>query len=513
MINGLGNLLSYADNSVSANNNNTYSLNNYNYDDSFANMLNKTQNEESYSNKIIETHNNDYKEYNNNNNDDYNSYEDYSSSSEETVHIDKKENNNTEKLDDKKTIKEKTENTETKEAKTEEAVSEKNVSDDNNEKEEAKAVKENISEKEKLSLTKEKAKLLLQNACISENSKKADGKETINRENTLSKTDKKENTKIIEEIDNLKKEIESINLEELSEEDKKELADFLEALESLKAMMDNNDENSDKKIIADDNVKIKDAKLIDDNKEVKIASNKEDNKPVEMKEINDADITVQNDNAAAIDMNIESKYADRYDKDNAENKNNANSSINNTISDDKGAELTIINMKDSAEGANLKGYNHYNNVSKTHNSPNLSDSIVKFQDLMGKLVEKAQVAINNGKSEVLMTLNPEYLGKVRLKINMDGDNLVGKIFVDNAEVKDIFTKNLDTVISSLNEIGINIEGFDVMLRQDMPNNGEFGEELGNNRAGFAFENNENAEEVNADIKTYIVSERKLNLLI
>ena len=94
---------------------------------------------------------------------------------------------------------------------------------------------------------------------------------------------------------------------------------------------------------------------------------------------------------------------------------------------------------------------------------------------MSKLVEKAQVAVNNGKSEVLMSLNPEYLGKVRLKISMDADNnLVGKIFVDNAEIKDIFTKNLDTVISSLNEIGINIEGFDVMLRQDMPNeNGEF----------------------------------------
>ena len=203
-----------------------------------------------------------------------------------------------------------------------------------------------------------------------------------------------------------------------------------------------------------------------------------------------------------------------HKKDAAEMKNN-NSTVNNTISDDKGAELTIINMKDSAEGANLKGYNHYNNnVSKTHNSTNLTDNMIKFQDLMGKLVEKAQVAVNNGKSEVLMSLNPEYLGKVRLKISMDGDNLIGKIFVDNADVKDIFTKNLDTVITSLNEIGINIEGFDVMLRQDMPNNdGGFGEELDNIGNRFASENIDNVEEVKADIKAYIVPERKLNLLI
>ncbi len=94
---------------------------------------------------------------------------------------------------------------------------------------------------------------------------------------------------------------------------------------------------------------------------------------------------------------------------------------------------------------------------------------------------------------------------------MDGDNLIGKIFVDNADVKDIFAKNLDTVITSLNEIGVNIEGFDIMLKQDMPNNeGEFQ----NFERGFGFENNgSNIEEVKTDIKAYIIPERKLNLLI
>ena len=515
MINGLGNLLSFADNNVSSNNNNAYSLNNYNYDDSFAKMLNENQSQELYSqsvsNKVINNNTeNDYKEYNNN-------YNDYSAQAEEKSYSDDNNSVNTEKSSDN--VKEKSENTsEVKERKAENtedskkaSSSEENeaVNKSNNNEEENREVKENTSEKSKL----EKAKAALQNVNIANADKKIEKKENISRENLVSKADKldkKENIKN-EEIENIKKEIESINAEELDEEDKKELADLIESLENLKNMIDAKDEEKDKKITSDDNVKIKDIDKDSLNKEAKIALNKEDSK----EEINNADIMIQNDNTqmaeASIDMNTENKYADRYNKENAEN--NTVSSVNNTISDDKGAELTIINMKDSAEGANLKGYNHYNNVSKTHNSPNLSDSIIKFQDLMGKLVEKAQVALANGKSEVLMTLNPEHLGKVRLKINMDGDNLVGKIFVDNAEVKDIFTKNLDTVISSLNEIGINIEGFDVMLRQDMPNNGEFGEELNNNGTRFNFENNDNAEEVNADIKNYIVPERKLNLLI
>ena len=385
---------------------------------------------------------------------------------------------------------------------------------ENNNEEKSKEVKENTSEKDKLAAAKEKAKQVLKNVDIKTDSdKKIDIKENINRDKLVSKEDKKENIKN-EDIENIKKEIESLNAEELDEDDKKELSELIESLEELKNMIDSKDENSkeDKKVNADENtvkddIKIKDIEK-DSIKEIKTALKTE---------INNTDAVLKNDNTkmaeVSLDIDAENKYADRYNKDNTENKSSTGSSINNTISDDKGAELTIINMKDSAEGANLKGYNHYNNVSKTHNSSNLSDSIIRFQDLMGKLVEKAQVAVTNGKSEVLMTLNPEHLGKVRLKINMDGDNLVGKIFVDNAEVKDIFTKNLDTVISSLNEIGINIEGFDVMLRQDMPNNGEFGEELNNNGTRFGFENNENVEEINADIKTYIVPERKLNLLI
>ncbi|HJH56059.1 flagellar hook-length control protein FliK [Brachyspira hyodysenteriae] len=535
MVNGLGNLLSFVDTNVSSNNS-PYNLNNYSYDDSFANMLNKTQTDysapSSVSNKI-ERHLNteeNYTENNYNNYDDYyNDYNQYdaeenttieenvSSSSENTAKKTEETSDNAEEAQSISSTEEQTEN------KSEELNASSNK--DNNIEEKAEKLaegnkEENVSAKEKLALTKEKAKLLLQNTS---NDKKADAKEVNTadtKENILAKADKKENTKNTEEIEKIKKQIESLNAEELSEEDKKELEDLIESLEALKAMIENDGSEDKKEVLAEnteENIEVKD---IDNSeaKEIKAASIKDNDKNIETKDINDIgieDTAMQIDNNAMadanIDMNIENKYADK--KDAAEMKNN-NSTVNNTISDDKGAELTIINMKDSAEGANLKGYNHYNNnVSKTHNSTNFTDNMIKFQDLMGKLVEKAQVAVNNGKSEVLMSLNPEYLGKVRLKISMDGDNLIGKIFVDNADVKDIFTKNLDTVITSLSEIGINIEGFDVMLRQDMPNDGGFGEELEAIGNRFASENNNNVEEVKADIKAYIVPERKLNLLI
>ncbi|WP_300370103.1 flagellar hook-length control protein FliK [Brachyspira sp.] len=524
MVNGLGNLLSFVDTNVSSNNN-TYSLNNYSYDDSFANMLNKTQTENysspsSVSNKI-ERHM-PAEESHAMENYDYNEYNEYQSTEEtdSQEYAEKKIDNNSNKTEDKKT------------AKSEDKADEINISSNKNESNDAKegieekvskenASNENVSAKEKLAITKEKAKLLLQNTSNdkkveSKEAKEINSKEINTKENILAKADKKENIKNSEEIENIKKQIEVLNAEELSEDDKSELEDLIESLEALKAMIEN--ENDDEKAFAEDNENSIEVKDIDstDNKEIKIVSNKENEKAIETKDINIEEVSEENtDNNilanADIDMNIENKYAEK--KDAAEIKNN-NSTINSTISDDKGTELTIINMKDSPEHANLKGYNHYNNnVSKTHNSTNITDNMIKFQDLMGKLVEKAQVAVSNGKSEVLMSLNPEYLGKVRLKISMDGDNLVGKIFVDSADVKDVFTKNLDTVITSLSEIGINIEGFDVMLRQDMPNDGGFEEELANMGNRFASDNVNNIEEVKTDIKAYIVPERKLNLLI
>ena len=518
MVNGLGNLLSFVDTNVSSNNN-AYNLNNYSYDDSFANMLNKTQTEESYSapssvSNKIERHTSS--DNNNQTETNYNEYDATNSTIEEKLSSKenevKKTDSNSNNAEEKNAVNDSEEKA---------VKDETKVASDNDEKkaeEKSDKSKLNGNNEEKLALTKEKAKLVLQNASAN-NEKTSEVKELNNKEASVARTDKKENTKNSEEIEKIKKQIESLNLDELDEEDKKELEDLIESLETLKAMIDtdNNIEEEKEVSIEDikDDIEVKETDSTD-NKEIKIASNKENEKNIETKDINVEETAVQTDNTimadANIDMNnVENKYAD---KDTDVKNNNNNNAVNNTISDDKGAELTIINMKDSAEGANLKGYNHYNNnVSKTHNSTNLTDNMIKFQDLMGKLVEKAQVAVSNGKSEVLMSLNPEYLGKVRLKISMDGDNLIGKIFVDNADVKDIFTKNLDTVISSLNEIGINIEGFDVMLRQDMPNDGGFGEELENAGNRLAFENDNNVEEVKADIKTYIVPERKLNLLI
>ncbi|MEI0612054.1 flagellar hook-length control protein FliK [Brachyspira pilosicoli] len=506
MINSVSNVLSFNDSNISANNNNTiYNL--YDDNNSFAKMLDEAKNSEdiysqSVTNKSIEKE------------------EDYqnSLSSQKNNITDENPQNNVENTENirKESIENNTDEAQSSELKESINNEEKTEISENNKEDKNIENAENIDNneiKKDIMSSKEKAKKLIDKAGLIIENYKADKKAQIEKNvNIDSKVNEEKLSSLIKDIDDIKEELKNINLEELDEKDKKEITDLIIALESLEeiAVSYKNDDESIEKLsdifelveVEDNNIEETSKKSQDDNIE------KIDTKIIEENNNNE----IVNDSAETFISNDDNNVADKREMRLQEAKENNNNNLNNTISDEKGSELTIINMKDSS--SSLKGYNHYNNVSKTQNTNTLAENMIRFQDLMSKLVEKAQVAVNNGKSEVLMSLNPEYLGKVRLKISMDADNnLVGKIFVDNAEIKDIFTKNLDTVISSLNEIGINIEGFDVMLRQDMPNeNGEF--EFGGNNNNLNGFGADSIEEEVVSVQNYnIVPERKLNLLI
>ncbi|WP_157151456.1 flagellar hook-length control protein FliK [Brachyspira sp. SAP_772] len=503
MINSVSNVLSFNDSNISANNNTTYNI--YDDNNSFAKMLDEAQNSEeiysqSVTNKSIEKEE-DYQDslYKNNITD------------ENSQNADSTENIKRESIENNKD--------EVKNSELEKTINEKKEEISENENKENKNIEntenaDNNEIKKDIMSSKEKAKKLIDKAGLIIENYKADKKAQLDK-NIDNKVNEEKLSSLLKDIENIKEELKNINLEELDEKDKKEIIDLiivLESLEEIAVSHQNDDINVEKLSDIFELVEVKDDNNIEEKAkniekaDVKDAKDIKDTKIVE--NINDDIINNSTETLISNDDNVADKREMRLQ----EAKENANNNLNNTISDEKGSELTIINMKDSS--SNLKGYNHYNNVSKSQSTNNLAENMIRFQDLMSKLVEKAQVAVNNGKSEVLMSLNPEYLGKVRLKISMDADNnLVGKIFVDNAEIKDIFTKNLDTVISSLNEIGINIEGFDVMLRQDMPNeNGEFEFEGNNNNLnGFGADN---IEEETVSVQNYnIVPERKLNLLI
>ncbi|OQY34540.1 MAG: hypothetical protein B6241_04530 [Spirochaetaceae bacterium 4572_59] len=60
---------------------------------------------------------------------------------------------------------------------------------------------------------------------------------------------------------------------------------------------------------------------------------------------------------------------------------------------------------------------------------------------------------DHNQGEIKLILKPEALGKVRIQLNLQENNIVGKIFVENNSVKQVFLNNLSNLTKALEDSG------------------------------------------------------------
>jgi len=96
---------------------------------------------------------------------------------------------------------------------------------------------------------------------------------------------------------------------------------------------------------------------------------------------------------------------------------------------------------------------------------NVSNSLPKIDlnDVFEQIVQKARISIMENKSDVIIKLKPEFLGKVVLKMELSGNKISGKIIVDNVFTHKLFIENLNQLKVSFQEMGLSIENFDIGL--------------------------------------------------
>ncbi len=73
------------------------------------------------------------------------------------------------------------------------------------------------------------------------------------------------------------------------------------------------------------------------------------------------------------------------------------------------------------------------------------------------IVDKAKVVLkSNNTGEIKLVLKPKELGSIRINLNLDSNNnLLGKIVVDNQNVKMLFDQNMHSLNKMLGESGFN----------------------------------------------------------
>ena len=70
---------------------------------------------------------------------------------------------------------------------------------------------------------------------------------------------------------------------------------------------------------------------------------------------------------------------------------------------------------------------------------------------------------DRNQGEIKLILKPEALGKVRIQLNLQENNIVGKIFVENNNVKQVFLNNLPDLTKALEESGFQTTSLDVQV--------------------------------------------------
>lgn len=93
---------------------------------------------------------------------------------------------------------------------------------------------------------------------------------------------------------------------------------------------------------------------------------------------------------------------------------------------------------------------------------------VQAKEIINQVVEKAKVVLTGDKSEMVMDLKPDSLGKLSLKVVTENGIVTARFVAENQQVKQVLESNMQLLKDALEKQGMNVQGFSVSVRQDSP---------------------------------------------
>jgi flagellar hook-length control protein FliK len=108
------------------------------------------------------------------------------------------------------------------------------------------------------------------------------------------------------------------------------------------------------------------------------------------------------------------------------------------------------------------------------------------QAFLGELAKSARLILDGGKSEMLMSLKPESLGKVALKLVSENGEVSARFLVGSEEARRALEAAMPELRETLQKAGLSVQGCEVQVRQDGAQQAGFGGEGrqgGGQRAG------------------------------
>lgn len=93
-------------------------------------------------------------------------------------------------------------------------------------------------------------------------------------------------------------------------------------------------------------------------------------------------------------------------------------------------------------------------------------NFIPKQEIINQVIDKAKVVLSGERSEMVINLKPDHLGKLSLKVVTEHGMVAAKIVAENQQVKQILESNMQLLKESLEKQGMTVQGFSVSVRQD-----------------------------------------------
>lgn len=104
-------------------------------------------------------------------------------------------------------------------------------------------------------------------------------------------------------------------------------------------------------------------------------------------------------------------------------------------------------------------------------------------DVYEKLNSGVKMSMEQGGKEVRLTLHPDHLGQMSIKISVDENNVKARITVENADVKNILTADAGKVREIFTQNGMNLDKYTVDVAAQSFNMSAGGDNAGTNASG------------------------------
>lgn len=144
--------------------------------------------------------------------------------------------------------------------------------------------------------------------------------------------------------------------------------------------------------------------------------------------------------------------------------------------DGENKDVKRININEVMKHETIKPNDAFENeITKAeeivHEARDLTDKFLENVNVVKQMVKGVELKVSETNSEMSIKLDPENLGKVNLKIVTDNGIVTAKFEAENQRVKEIIESNLSLLKESLENKGIQINGLEVNVGQNM--NGGF----------------------------------------